>query len=366
VTIAVIRPTELGQAEIAAWHDMQERTPALANPFLSPEFAIAVGKLRPSARVAVLSEGPDITGFFAFERHRFGAGIPIAWGLTDCQALVYAPGAHWDARELLAACGISAWQFDHLVADQPGFSRYQAVSHPSPVMDLSGGFGAYHSALRVASPSFLSGLGRKERKLGREHGDVRAEVDVRDTGELRTLMAWKSAQYQRTGRLDRFSHPWIVELLDALHDSKSPRLTGLLSVLYAGDKPVAAHFGPRGGPVLCYWFPAYDTDYFKYSPGLILQLKVAEAVAADGVETIDLGKGKMQYKESTKSYDLRVTEGIVLRRTPQGMAHWARRAPQAWAIRQIRANPSLFQAADAVLRHGAQIRGAVLKRRKTW
>jgi CelD/BcsL family acetyltransferase involved in cellulose biosynthesis len=360
VKIAVVRPADLGQAEISAWHAMQEQTPALANPFLSPEFAIAVGKLRPAARVAVLSDGPDLAGFFAYERYRFGAGVPIAWGLTDCQGLVHAPGARWDARELLAACGISAWQFDHLVAGQQGFSGFQVVTHPSPVMDLSGGFAAYRAA---TSSSFLSGIARKERKLGREAGELRTEVDVRDTGELRTLMAWKSAQYRRTGRLDRFSQPWIVDLLDLLHASRTPRLTGMLSVLYAGDKPAAAHFGLRGGPLLSYWFPAYDTSFGRYSPGLILQLKMAETVVADGVKVIDLGKGTMHYKESMKSYDLQVAEGIVLRRTPQGMAHWARRAPQAWAVRQVRANPALFRAADAVLRRGAQVRNAVVRGR---
>ena len=78
VAISVIRPSELGPTEIAAWQDMQRTTPALANPFLSPEFTIAVGRVRPNARVAVLTEGRDITGFFPFERRRLGVGVPIA------------------------------------------------------------------------------------------------------------------------------------------------------------------------------------------------------------------------------------------------------------------------------------------------
>jgi len=359
--IAVVRPDELGPAEIAAWHAMQGQTAALANPFLSPEFAITAGRLQPAARVAVLREGQDIAGFFAFERHPLGAGVPIAWGLTDCQGLVHAPGAQWDARALLKACGIAVWQFDHLVTGQHGFSPYQAALHPSPMMDLSGGFAKYEAGLRAASPSLIANLRRKERKLARETGDLSVVTDERDASALRTLMDWKSDQYRRTGRLDRFSQPWIIELIDSLHASRGAGMSGLLSVLYAGGKPVAAHFGLRAGPVLSYWFPAYDTDYARYSPGLILQLKVAEQLAGDGVATIDLGKGKMRYKESTKSHDLFVAEGIVTSRSPLGLAHWARRAPQAWAIRQVRAKPALFHAADTVLRRGAMIRGAVLK-----
>ena len=59
-----------GQGRSGPGSDMQGRTPAFANPFLSPEFTIAVGRLRQAALVAVLTEGQDITGFFPFERRR--------------------------------------------------------------------------------------------------------------------------------------------------------------------------------------------------------------------------------------------------------------------------------------------------------
>ena len=357
MTITVIRPDDLGPAEITAWHEMQAKTPAQANPFLSPEFTLAVGRLRPSARVAVLSEGSDIIGFFPFERRRLGLGVPIAAGLTDCQGLVHLAGASWDSRALLSACGISAWRFDHLVAGQESFDRYRTALAPSPVIDLSGGFAAYHDGLRRRSPGFVSSLGRKVRKLTRETGELRLVTASAEVSELRTLMAWKSGQYQRTGRLDRFSQPWIVELLDSLLVTQTAALTGVLSVLYAGTVPVAAHFGLRAGELMTYWFPAYDPAFRKYSPGLILNVRVAEQLAADGVSLLDFGKGKMQYKETLKTGELLVAEGTVTQRSPLGAAHWARQAPQAWVIRQIRAHPPLFRAADAVLRRGARVRG---------
>jgi len=362
VTITVIRPADLGPAEIATWHEMQAKTPALTNPFLSPEFARAVGRLRPLARVAVLAEGSDVIGFFPFERRRLGLGVPIAAGLTDCQGLVHLPGVRWDARALLRACGISAWRFDHLVADQDSFEQYRAALAPSPVIDLSEGFAGYHDELKRRSPKFVSSLGRKTRKLIREVGELRLVTASADVSELRTLMAWKSGQYQRTGRLDRFGQQWIVELLDSLLATQTAALAGLLSVLYAGDVPVAAHFGLRAGELMTYWFPAYDPAFHTYSPGLMLNVRLAEELAADGVSLIDFGKGKMQYKETLKTGELLVAEGTVTQRSPLGAAHWARQAPQAWAIRQIRAHPPLFRAADAVLRRGAHLRGQLTSR----
>jgi CelD/BcsL family acetyltransferase involved in cellulose biosynthesis len=131
VQISVVRPGELGPSEIATWHSMQRQTGSLASPFLCPEFAIAVGSLRPGARVAVLAEGPTIVGFFPFERRRLRIGVPIGAGMTDCQGLIHSPGLEWDARGLLRACGMSVWQFDHLVEGQRPFQRYAMAVAPS-------------------------------------------------------------------------------------------------------------------------------------------------------------------------------------------------------------------------------------------
>ena len=361
--IEVIRPCELGQAEVTAWCEMQARTPTLANPFLSPQFTVAVGRLRRTARVAVLTEGRDIAGFFPFERRRLGVGVPIAAGLTDCQGLIHAPGAEWDARALLRACGLLVWQFDHLVSSQKPFDGYRAALVPSPIIDLSRGFRAYHASLRAVAPSFCRELARKARKLARETGELRMVADSREVGVLRTLIRWKSDQYRRTGRPNPFSQPWIIELLGSLLTTRTSGLSSVLSVLYAGETPVAANFGLRSGPVLAGWFTAYDARFARCSPGLIHHLRLMEESAAAGVQLFDLGKGAMQYKEVLKSGDQFVAEGTVTSGSLLGAAHWARMAPQAWVIRQIRTHPPLFHAADALLRRGGQVRSSLVARR---
>ena len=248
--ISVVRPSELGPSEIAAWHSMQRQTRSLANPFLCPEFAVAVDNFRPDARVAVLADGSEIVGFFPFERRRFGVGVPIGAGLNDCQGLIHAPAAEWDSRELLRACRVTVWQFDHLVEGQRPFERYAVAVAPSPVIDLTEGFAAYQEKLRVKSPQFCKDLVRKARKLEREAGELRFVMDSRDKAELRTLMGWKSDQYRRNGWVDVFDRPWIVDLVDYLFITHGDGFGGLLSVLYAGETPVAAHFGLRSGHVL--------------------------------------------------------------------------------------------------------------------
>jgi CelD/BcsL family acetyltransferase involved in cellulose biosynthesis len=219
--VSVVRPGELGPDDIASWRAMQSSTPSLASPFLSPEFAIAVGEFRASARVAVLSEGSDVVGFFPFERGSLGAGMPIAAGLTDCQGLIHAPGLQWDARELLRGCRLPAWRFDHLEASQQPFERYRTGVERSP-------------------------------------GELRFVADSDDISAFRSLLAWKSAQYRRTGQFDIFAWSWVTGLIEALFATRGDYFGGLFSVLYAADVPVAAHFGLRGGDILAHWFPAYD------------------------------------------------------------------------------------------------------------
>jgi len=354
--ISVVRPAELGDSEIDAWHAMQAETESLANPFLCPEFAIAVGQSRPDARVAVLSEDSGLAGFFPFERRRLGVGTPIGAGLSDCQGLVHAPAARWDPAELLSRCGLSVWHFDHLVAGQQPFARYQAATAASPVMDLANGFPAYFERMRARSPRFTKDLARKSRKLEREMGELKLVVDTPDPGDLRTLMKWKSEQYRRTGRGDRFDQPWIVEVVERLMSYRQGQFRGMLSMLYAGETPVAGHLGVCHRGVLAEWFPAYDTEFAKYSPGLIQLVRMAEDVADLEVRSIDLGKGDKRYKEELKSHDLTVAEGTVTGRSALAVAHRARLAPPRWAVRQIRQHPGLFNAADRVLKRYGQIR----------
>jgi CelD/BcsL family acetyltransferase involved in cellulose biosynthesis len=52
--VTIVRPEELGAAELSAWRAMQRASPHLASPFLAPGFALAAGRVRPRSRVAVL------------------------------------------------------------------------------------------------------------------------------------------------------------------------------------------------------------------------------------------------------------------------------------------------------------------------
>lgn len=353
--ISVAHPNELGPDDLAAWRSMQHKTASLASPFLAPEFTLAVGNFRPNARVAVLSDGPELVGFFPFERRRLGVGVPIGAGLNNCQGLIHAPAMEWDPRALLRACRVSVWQFDSLVAGQKPFEPYAARMTPLPVIDLADGFEIYQEKLRVKSPKFCREVARKARKLEREAGELRFVLDSRDAAGLHALICWKSDQYRRNGMVDIFDRPWVVGLVDQLFSTRNGHFSGLLSVLYAGEMPVAAQFGLRSGHLLGGWFCAYDSRFGRQSPGLLQHVRTVQEAPALGVYLIDMGIGSERYKQTLKSYDLSIGAGTVAQGPVLAGAHQARSAATDWARRQIRKHPPLFHAADKLLRHYGRV-----------
>ncbi|MFI8946495.1 GNAT family N-acetyltransferase [Streptomyces sp. NPDC053750] len=347
--ILVVGPGELGADDHKTWREIRAGSGAPANPFMDPAFTAAVGLVRPQARVAVLREDGFPVGYFPHERGLAGRGRAIGLGVSDSQGAVLAGGIRVDARVLLRACGLASWEFDNLEAGQDLFLPHAAEEPGSPVVDLGAGFEQYVEGLRVRSPSFVKQTLAKERRLARQVGEVRFVYDVPDPGALRMLVRWKSAQYRRTGRRDRFAQDWIARLVESLARSEDPECRGVLSVLYAGDRPVAAHFGLRSPTVLSWWFPAYDRAYGKYSPGLLLLLRMLEAAAADGIETVDLGSGPARYKESFKTRDLRVYEGAVVGPGPGGALYRLGREPVRAARRFVRHRPGLARTASRTL-----------------
>lgn len=352
------RPEELSAELRQAWHRVADESPDFGNPFLTPEFAAGVGRHRGGARVAVLHEHGEAVGFFPYERGAFGVGRAIGLGLSDCQALVHRPGVTWDTGELLRSCGLSVFEFDHLIDEQKPFGRYVTGTFASPVVDLlgAGDEKPYPEWLRGAYPGLAKTVLKKERRLARDLGEMRFVFDERDPKALRQLMHWKSAQYRRTGRMDRFAHPWIVDLVDDFFQVREEHFTGVLSVVYAGDRPVAAHFGPTSRTVFGAWFTAYDPELRYYSPGLIMHLRMAEAAGRRGVRVLDLGRGEKEYKDWLKTRELRVGEGFAYRPHPVSAAHRMWRRPVRGLRNTVLAHPRLREPADRLLKTVGSLR----------
>ncbi len=310
--VTVVRPSELGPDERRLWESFARQS-SLSSPFLSWEFTQVIGQTRDDARVAVLDGGSGICGFLAFQVGPDRVGRPIGATIADAQAVICAPDLAFNARELIVAAGLDSWQFDHLLVSQQPFVSYHRQRHRAPFVDLRAGHEQFLDRLRTHSRDLLAQVGRRRRKLERERGPVVVEwQSTQRSRDIEHLSRWKSEQYARTGAWDRFAEPWIVETLANLAQSSDPDCAGALGVLRAGDQLVAAHLGLLSSDRLSWWFPTYDPDFSRYSPGLILLLDLIGEAAKRAVALIDLGRGEHGYKLRVTPDFEEVAEGEVV------------------------------------------------------
>ncbi len=326
----LIQPMDVSADELTAWNDWRGQDEALQSAYFHPGFTQAVAAVRDDVELAIFEDQHGLAGFFPFQRHRLNFGRPVGGRLSDFHGVIVRPELTISAQTLLQECHLAAWDFTHLPVHQRAILPDKQKVEASPYIDISNGFDAYQDERRQAGSKTIKNTQRKARKLGREVGTIRFESHVADRALLQTLMDWKSKQYQRTGVRDVFSFSWTVALLERLLACQTESFSGRLSALYAGDHLIALHFGMQTQTVLHFWFPVYDTQFEKYSPGLVLLLEIIADAAARGMRRIDLGKGEEDFKLSLKSGCIDVATGSIERESMLGNARRCWRQTSNW------------------------------------
>jgi CelD/BcsL family acetyltransferase involved in cellulose biosynthesis len=314
--VQVISGRALDAQLVQSWEEIRCADPALQNPFFTADFTRIVASVRDDVEIAVISENGEIVAFFPFQRNESDPlrGIPVAGPISDFQGLICRPGFVCDPTLLIAKCRLVVYDFHHFITSQESFARYHGVCDPSPQMDLSQGYDAYVKEKRNEGSGLIKSCANLARRMEREVGPLRFVPHSTDPDLLQHMLALKSDQYMRTGARDNFAIDWVRRVITKVHATQTDGFAGMLSLLYAGDRIVAGHFGMRSRTVWHYWFPAYDRDMAKYSPGLNLILKMAAYAPSAGLQTIDLDRGNSLYKRRLMNAGITVTRGSVDRR----------------------------------------------------
>lgn len=308
----VVPFSQLTTEQIALWGEMQQTNPELVSPYFTPEFAQHVARVRDDVEVALLREGSEVVGFFPFQRTMWGVAKPVGGRLSDYHGVIAREGLDFSPTKMLRDCKLSAFEFDHLVASQKAWKPFHADLRPSPTIDVSEGFESYLENRRADNARLMTDSLKKEDRLTRQVGPLTFEWNTTEDAVLQLLFQWKSAQYNATGVTDIFSFDWTRKLIENIwKQGNSPQFSGVMCTLRAADRVVAMHFCMRSGSTLHSWFPAYDVDAAKHSPGLVLLTQMARHANQHGVHRIDLGKGDEQYKRSYANSEAMVAEGIV-------------------------------------------------------
>ena len=105
--------------------------------------------------------------------------------------------------------------------------------------------------------------------------------------------------------------------MHTLLETDSAGFGGMLSVLRAGNRPIAMHIGMRSRSVWHYWTTAYDHEFARYSPGNVMLIEMARAAPGLGFAELDLGKEDFEYKRRLHTHVIPVLEGVAV---PTGCA----------------------------------------------
>jgi len=313
LNITLHPPADLTAADLARWEQFRGANPDTLGPFFHPTFLQTLANVRSGVEVAVVRRRGQAVAFFPFHRDARGAGSPAAGLLSDFEGVILAPEVDIDPQTLMRECGVSSWQFKHLLANQKVFTACHYTLHESPYISLEDGFSGYCRNRAAAGSSVVKRTYQKLRKLERRVGPLRFEFDAVDPGVLTELIYWKSQQYRAAGLVDLFEFKWVSALLHQLLQQRSEEFSGVLTALYAGDHLVAALAGMRTVTVLHPWFPSYSPAFANYSPGSVLLIELIRHAADHGVQRIDLGRGEERYKRRFKTGATLVAQGSVER-----------------------------------------------------
>lgn len=315
--IWLVPPGQAPSEVFESWRHVHEKYALFASPFLSPDYTRLVARCRPDIEMAVLEAQGEAVGFFAFERCGPRAARPVGSIFCDYQALIAPPTIWWSAEELMCACNLDELSFDHWLGVQSQMLPFARLFDVSWAIDLREGFAAYEKSLATVGRRALADAHSKEKRLLEAVGPIRFEPDLPDLGLLDLLLKWKSRQWARSGWPGRFEDEWERNLMRELLFCRGETFGGIFSALFAGDVPVALHMGLRSHTVWHYWTTAYDTDYQRYSPGIILLAHMARTAEGLGLKAIDLGKETFEYKMRFSTHHIPLIEGQAKRITPE-------------------------------------------------
>lgn len=306
----VIPAEQLTGEMIEHWEGIRSRSPSLSSPFFSARFTQVLGELRPDAKVAIFNRNHEAAGYLPFEQAGRSTIEPIGRLYNDSHGLIYEATESIDYCEALRSLNLKSYRYHCLAGPVATDDVFHFGFRPSFLADLNGRPEGYVEFLESSRETIFKQR-RKTKKMVKDLGPLRLEIDCRDKEVLARMISLKRNHYQRTYIFDILGVPWAQSMLYRLWEEPGESCRGLLSALYAGDTIVSLHYGILEGGILHYWFPTYDRQYQQYSPGTAIFLEIARQASSLGIQKIDLGYGEQPYKHKFADTITQVPFGCI-------------------------------------------------------
>ena len=324
----------------AAWRRLAE---ARENPFLTPEWYRAWLATHPEEEpfALVWRRGGEVRGvlplvrvrkngarLLRFAGARRGDWFTPACRLEDeaemaaaCAGLLADQRREWQLIRLDRIDRESAWP-QALWAEGVGTAIAPARERRTDSLPcIEFGAGGYEGYLAARSRNFRSQLGRRRRKLEREHGlSFRmTENAVELERDFATFFELHDERWDDRGGSSS-SGAGVREFQRAFAAATLEQGWLRLWIAEADGEPRAAWYGWRLGGRYCYSLSGLSKDYEPLALGTVLLAHTIEQAAAEGAAVYDLMWGDEGYKKRFET-DRREAAGWVLgRRNPVGIA----------------------------------------------
>lgn len=294
IDVQVFGPDSLCGPVEEKWNQIRTCDPVFKSPYFDIKFTKAVARVRNDVRIAVAQNEGEIVGILPFQENKPGHAVPVGGMLNDWHGIMgnQSPAV---LKKMLREANLKSFKFHAINAADDALKKYYFREFKSHYLDLSDGWDAYRKWV-FKNSSTVKRQGQKTRAMGRQVGEVRFEFASEESAQLETLIELKRARYQNSNTFDILGVDWAANLLRELHQVRDPNFRGILSVLWAGDQLIGAHFGMLTKETLHYWFPVYDPAFHRYSPGTEMLMRSAENACQLGVKKLDLGYGDDSYK----------------------------------------------------------------------
>lgn len=222
-------------------------------------------------------------------------------GRRDWGALVLEnvpTGAHWVGE--FRSAGLSATRLPH---------RDEVLPHAS----IEGV--AWEDFLAARSRNFRSQLGRKQRRLERDH-EVAFRLVEAGSELPNALDAFTRLHHARWD--ERGGSKALTDQSRAFHDAFARAALDhgwlRLWLLDVDDEAVAAWYGWRIGERYAYYLAGFDPAWGRQSVGLLLQAHTVRAASEEGAAVYDLLLGGEEYKGRFADGEERVSTYVVAKK----------------------------------------------------
>ncbi|WP_292056216.1 MULTISPECIES: GNAT family N-acetyltransferase [unclassified Brevundimonas] len=312
LSVEIRNLADLSAEEGVQWNKWARADPDLSSPYFRWEFARTAGPICPGSAVAVFKRDGRIVGYYPHQR-RGGTVQPLAAPMNDYHGVIGPREDKPSMQEAAALIGAPRFAAAAWIGEAP-----QAMLRNHSVVSVvpdEGGFDAWYARRRKAFPKYFKDKERSRRGLDGAFRAVEIEIELHDHALLKRLIIEKSEQYRRTGHHDIFACGWTGDVLHALMDCRGEDGFGAsMAVLRVDGRVVAMEYSMHAGRHFHLWFPVYEQEVARWSPGIVLTQETIRLGSERGYRIFDYGVGVGgNYKKYYDDGGLVTVEGVVAR-----------------------------------------------------